>query len=351
MNWAEVLTGLVRGEDLSTATSAWAMQQMLSGATTSAQMAAFVVALRAKGESVDELTGLADTMIDFATPIDIPGPAVDVVGTGADRSNTVNISTMAAIVAAAAGATVVKHGNRAASSACGAADVLEALGVVIDLTPEQQQRVVADVGIGFLFAKQYHPALRHAAGVRSELAIPTTFNFLGPLANPAQPTAQAVGVADERMAGLMAGVFAARGHQGLVVHGGDGLDELTTTTTSTVWTFIDGAVTTSQLDPRKLGIAAASVPELVGGGPGQNAAAVKAVVAGEPGPVRDIVALNAAAALVAYAGPRPDQLVDDLGRELVRAYAAIDSGAAERKLEQWVAATQAQAHRTPAGVR
>ena len=351
MTWAEVLAGLVRGEDQSAAASAWAMQQMLSGAATSAQLAAFVVALRAKGETVEELTGLADTMIEFATPIEIGGPAVDVVGSGADRSNTVNISTMAAIVASAAGATVVKHGNRAASSACGAADVLEALGVVIDLSPDAQQRVVAEVGIGFLFAKQYHPALRHAAGVRSELAIPTTFNFLGPLANPAQPIAQAVGVADARMAGLMAGVFAARGNQGLVVHGGDGLDELTTTTTSTVWVHVDGAVTISELDPRELGIPRASLSELVGGGPDTNAAAVLSMVAGEPGPVRDIVALNAAAALVAYAGPRPDRLLADLGEQLTRAYAAIDSGAAQRKLQEWVAATRAHAGTTAAAAR
>ena len=176
------------------------------------------------------------------------------VGSGGDRANTVNISTMAAIVAAGAGARVVKHGNRAASSACGAADVLEELGVELSLPPEQQQQVVERVGIGFLFAPLYHPALRHAAAPRRELGIPTTFNFLGPLANPAQPVAQAVGVADPRMAELMAGVFAGRGHQGLVVHGGDGLDELTTTTTSTVWVYADGAVVPTELDPADLGL-------------------------------------------------------------------------------------------------
>ena len=201
------------------------MERLLSGEATPAQQAAFVVALRCKGETVAEIAGLADTMLDFATPIEVPGPAVDVVGSGGDRANTVNISTMAAIVAAAAGARVVKHGNRAASSACGAADVLEELGVTLDVPPERQSEVVAEVGVGFLFAPLYHPALRHAVW-RRELGIPTTFNILGPLANPAQPIAQAVGVADARMAPLMAGVFAGRGHQGMVVHGGDGLDEL-----------------------------------------------------------------------------------------------------------------------------
>ena len=239
MNWPDILSGLVRGEDQPAEATAWAMGQILNGDATPAQLAAFVIGLRSKGETVEELTGLADMMIEFATPIEIGGPAVDVVGSGGDRSNTVNISTMAAIVAAAAGARVVKHGNRAASSACGAADVLEALGLVLDLAPEAQQQVVDQVGIGFLFAAHYHPALRHAAATRRELGIPTTFNFLGPLANPAQPISQAVGVADPRMAELMAGVFASRGNYGLVVHGDDGLDELTTTTSSTVWVYAD----------------------------------------------------------------------------------------------------------------
>ena len=224
--------------------------------------------------------------------------------------NTVNVSTMAAIVAAAAGATVVKHGNRAASSACGAADVLEALGIVLDLTPQDQQQVVAEVGIGFLFAPHYHPALRHAGPTRRELGIPTTFNLLGPLANPAQPRAQAVGVADPQMAELMAEVFAARGHQGLVVHGGDGLDELTTTTCSTLWAYADGQLRRTELDPADLGLPRAELADLVGGDPSHNAQVVRDVVAGVPGPIRDIVLLNAAAALVADAKPDADRLLD-----------------------------------------
>ena len=336
--WSSVLGPLVAGQDLSQEAAAWAMERLLSGEATPAQQAAFVVALRCKGETVAEIAGLADTMLDFATPIEVPGPAVDVVGSGGDRANTVNISTMAAIVAAAAGARVVKHGNRAASSACGAADVLEVLGVTLDLPPERQAEVVAEVGVGFLFAPLYHPALRHAVW-RRELGIPTTFNILGPLANPAQPIAQAVGVADARMAPLMAGVFAGRGHQGMVVHGGDGLDELTTTTTSTVWVYAGGEVSERELDPADLGIPRASVTDLVGGEPATNAAIAHDLLDGRTGPVRDIVTLNAAAALVAYAGPRADDLEKQLSDALERARSAIDSGAGKVKLAEWVAAT------------
>jgi len=340
MNWPEILSSLVRGEDQPAEATAWAMGQILSGDATPAQLAAFVIGLRCKGETVEELTGLADMMIEYATPIEIGGPAVDVVGSGGDRSNTVNISTMAAIVAAAAGARVVKHGNRAASSACGAADVLEALGVVLDLTSEAQQRVVDQVGIGFLFAAHYHPALRHASAVRRELGIPTTFNFLGPLANPAQPISQAVGVADPRMAELIAGVFASRGNYGLVIHGGDGLDELTTTTSSTVWVYADGDVERMELDPLSLGVPRARLPDLVGGNAAVNAEAIREVVSGKPGPVRDIVVLNAAAALVAYGKPAPGRLEDDFADELEQARQAIDSGAAQTKLQEWIEATQ-----------
>jgi len=339
--WPDLLGDLVRRVDQPAETVGWAMRQILAGEATPAQLAAFVVALRSKGETVTELTGLVEVMLEFATPISVPGPAVDVVGSGGDRMNTVNISTMAAIVAAAAGATVVKHGNRAASSACGAADVLEALGVVLDLTPQAQQQVVAEVGIGFLFAPHYHRALRHAGPIRAQLGIPTTFNFLGPMANPAQPRAQAVGVADPRMAELMAGVFAARGQQGLVVHGDDGLDELTTTTCSTVWVYADGQVRRTELDPADLGLPRVDLTDLVGGDPSRNAQVVRDVVAGAPGPVRDIVLLNAAAALVADAKPDPDDLTAALGTQLERARTAVDSGAARTKLSQWVEATQA----------
>jgi anthranilate phosphoribosyltransferase len=263
------------------------------------------------------------------------------VGSGGDRARTVNISTMAAIVMAAAGARVVKHGNRSASSACGAADVLEALDVVLDLAPEHQQTVIQQTGIGFLFAPHYHPALRFAGAPRRELGIPTTFNFLGPLANPAQPIAEAVGVADARMAELMAGVFAARGNQGLVMHGNDGLDEMTTTTSSTVWVYADGQVIRTEFDPADIGLRRAQLADLVGGDAGVNAQVVRDLVAGKPGPVHDIVILNAAAGLVAEAKPQAASLTDQIAAQLVRAEEAIGSGAAQAKLAEWVTATQA----------
>ena len=338
--WPSVLSSLLAGQDQPSEATGWAMGEILSGTATSAQIAAFVIALRAKGETVDEVTGLAQTMVDYATPISAPGPAVDIVGSGGDRSNTVNISSMAAIVAAAAGARVVKHGNRAASSACGAADLLEELGVVLDLSPAQQVRVIGRVGIGFLFAPAYHPALRHAAATRRELGIPTTFNVLGPLTNPARPEHQAVGIADARMAGLVAGVLADRGNSGLVFHGDDGLDELTTTTTSTLWCFGQGRVRTVELDPLDLGLPRSEIADLVGGDAPTNAAVAHQLLAGRLGPVRDIVVLNAAAALTALAGPDLDTLNDQLLAGMDRAREAIDSGAAAQLLQRWVHTSQ-----------
>lgn len=339
--WADLLTALVAGRDLSGETASWAMAEVLDGNVTDAQLAGFAVALRAKGETVDELAALAHAMLEHARPVELTREAVDIVGTGGDRANTVNVSTMAAIVATAAGATVVKHGNRAASSACGTADCLEALGVRLDVPATSQQAIVDRVGIAFLFAPLYHPALRHAASARRELGISTTFNFLGPLTNPARPLAQAVGVADHRMADLMAGVFAGRGARGLVFHGTDGLDELTTTSPSDVWLFSAGDVTRSTFDPRDLGIAAASPDDLVGGDPAHNAAVVRRVFAGERGAVRDIVALNAAAALLAYEGPRlGEDLAGQLEEPFARTRRALDDGAAQRTLDAWVAASQ-----------
>lgn len=245
-------------------------------------------------------------------------------------------------VAAAAGARVVKHGNRAASSACGTADCLEALGVVLDLPADKQPAVFAETGIVFLFASHYHPSLRHAAVPRRELGISTTFNFLGPLANPARPQAQAVGVADARMAGLMAGVLAGRGHRGMVFHGGDGLDELTTTTASDLWLFSGGRTVTTRLDPADLGIPRAEPADLVGGEPPVNAAIARETLAGKRGPVRDIVLLNAAAALLAFDGPDLDEPAGpQFAGRLERAAAAIDDGRATALLDRWVAVTQA----------
>lgn len=344
--WPSLITDLVQGRDLRAEQARWAMEEILEGQATPVQVAGFVVALRAKGETVEELAGLSAALVAGATPIELGGGLVDVVGSGGDRANTVNVSTMAALVAAAAGARVAKHGNRAASSACGTADVLEELGVVLDLTPEQQVEVLAEVGIVFLFAPRYHPGLRHAGPVRRELGVATAFNFLGPLSNPARPGAQALGVADLRMAGLVAGVLAERGTSGLVFHGDDGLDELTTTTDSTVWLIRDGRSTRVDFDPRVLGLARSTPEALVGGDAGVNARVVRQLVAGEPGPVRDIVLLNAAAALLAADGPDPDRdLAPQLVEPLRRATEAVDSGAAADLLQRWVAATRSVAGR------
>src|SRR5712671_1163291 len=253
-SWPTLLGQLIKGESLTAEAASWAMSEIMDGAATSAQIAGFGVALRMKGETPAEVDGLASAMLRLAAPLSIPGRLTDLVGTGGDRARTVNISTMGAIVAAAAGARVAKHGNRAASSACGAADVLEALGVVINLAPEATARLVQEVGIAFLFAPLYHPALRHTAVPRRELGVPTVFNFLGPVANPARPGAQAVGVSDPRMGEIIAGVLAGRGCSALVFRGEDGLDELTTTAPSTVWVVRAGTVTQARFDPAELGI-------------------------------------------------------------------------------------------------
>jgi anthranilate phosphoribosyltransferase len=335
--WPAVLSALLERRDLPAETTAWAMGEIMSGSATPAQIAGFVIALRAKGETVDEVEGLVQAMYDHATHISIPGQAVDVVGTGGDRAHTVNISTMAALVAAGAGARVVKHGNRAASSACGAADLLEELGVRLDLPPARVAEIADEVGITFCFAPVFHPALRHAAVTRRELGVPTTFNFLGPLANPAKPTAQAVGVADGRMAGIVAGVLAGRGVTALVFRGDDGLDELTTTTTSRVWLVRDGQVREERLDPSNLGVAAAPPDALRGGDATRNADVARRFLAGEKGPIRDAVLLNAAAALAAYDGVK-GALVDLLPPAMDRAADAVDTGSAANVLDRWVAA-------------
>lgn len=339
--WPNILTGLVSGVNLDRAASAWAMNEILAGHASPVQIAGFVVALRTKGETVDEISGLSEGMLDHATPIDLDNNAVDIVGSGGDRANTVNVSTMAAIVAAAAGARVIKHGNRAASSACGTADCLEALGLTLAVPPQAQQRILDEVGIVFLFAAYYHQSLRHAAATRRELGISTTFNFLGPLSNPARPAAQAIGIANSRMAHLVAGVLTARGNQGLVFHGADGLDELTTTTTSDVYLFADGRQVFTTFDPNVLGLRPASKLDLIGGKPAVNAQIVRETLAGKPGAVRDIVLLNTAAALLAFDKPDLDtDLAEQLAPRLDRARVAIDSGAAAELLDAWVALTQ-----------
>ncbi len=316
----------------------------MTGTATPAQISGFAVAMRMKRPTSAEVTELADTMLKHARRIPdsaIGADAVDIVGTGGDGSNTVNLSTMASIVTAAAGVPVIKHGNRAASSLSGGADTLEALGVRIDLGPEEVARSVAEVGIAFAFAPQFHPSYRHASVVRREIGVPTVFNLLGPLTNPAAPRAGLFGCAWGDLAEVMAGVFAARGASALVVHGDDGLDELTTTTTSTIWRVQAGTVERLTLDPAAFGFRRADLSELVGGDAEANAASVRAVLSGAKGPVRDAVVLNAAGAMVAHAGLSGDaQWVPAWQSGLQRAAEAIDSGAAERLLANWVRFTQ-----------
>lgn len=337
--WPTILSALMRGEDLDADATAWAMGEIMNGEATPAQIAGFAVALHTKGETVAEVAGLTRAMYERATPITVPGRAVDVVGSGGDRAHTVNISTMAALVVAGTGARVVKHGNRAASSACGAADLLEELGVRLDLPVSDVARLAEQVGITFCFAPVFHPALRHAAAPRRELGVPTTFNFLGPLCNPARPSAQAVGVADPRMAPVTAGVLAERDVSALVFRGDDGLDELTTTTTSRVWIVRDHTVKETRIDPTELGVPPVPREALRGGDRTYNAEVARRVLAGERGPVRDAVLLNAAAALVAYE-PGDGDLVTQLGAALERARASVDEGAAAAVLDRWVDACQ-----------
>lgn len=339
-SWPDVLSALVAGRDLDAGATAWAMDQIMSGAATDAQIAGFTIALRAKGETVDEVTGMVRAMYEHAHTIEVPGETVDIVGTGGDRARTVNISTMAAIVVAGTGAKVVKHGSKAASSASGASDVLSHLGVNLDLSPERVVQVAEEAGITFCFAVRFHPALRYAATARGELGVATTFNFLGPLANPARVRAQATGVADARMAPIMAGVLAERGSSALVFRGDDGLDELTTTSTSQVWVVRDGKVTPQAFDPRDVGIGLVPVEALRGGEPAHNAEVARRVLAGETGPVRDAVLLNSAAALVALA-PGSGTLEEQLAGGLVKARESLDSGAAAAVLERWAAASNA----------
>jgi anthranilate phosphoribosyltransferase len=338
--WPGLLTALIGGRHLERREAAWAMDQVMTGQATPALLSAFLVALRAKEETVEELAGLADAMLRHAVRIEVPGPAVDVVGTGGDRHHTVNISTMAAIVVAGTGRRVIKHGNRAASSSSGAADVLEALGVRLDQPPPRVAELAVEVGITFCFARVFHPAMRHAGAVRAELGVPTVFNFLGPLTNPAQPQASAIGVYDARMAALVAGVMATRPGNALVFRGEDGLDELSTTSPTQVWVVGAGRVERTRLEAEAFGLARASLADLRGGDAVHNAGVVREVLAGKPGPVRDAVLLNAAGAVAAAEGAGAGDLADRLSAGLREAADSIDSGAAANVLSRWVTASQ-----------
>jgi len=337
--WPDVLTTLVAGHDLDASATVWAMDQILAGEATSSQIAGFAVALRAKGETADELRGLADAMLARATRLDIPGRFVDIVGTGGDRSHTVNISSMSAVVAAGAGVGVVKHGNRAASSSSGTADVFEVLGIALDVPAARIPDVFARCGITFCFAPVFHPSFRYTAAPRREMGIATSFNFLGPLTNPAQPAASAIGCADARMAPLMAGVLASRGHDAFVFCGDDGLDEITITTTTRVWEVSNGDVVESVLDPTRIGFELAAPSSLVGADPAYNAEVFRRVLAGEVSPVRDAVLLNAGAAIAAYEAGE-GTLDERIAAGAERARVSIDTGVAAETLSSWAAATQ-----------
>jgi anthranilate phosphoribosyltransferase len=335
--WPRTLQRLIAHEALSIEEAAAAMRAIMSGDVTPGQVGGFLMALRTKGETVDELEGLARTVLEFAHPVSTPTSMFDTCGTGGDRSGTFNISTLSAIVVAGAGVPVAKHGNRAASSHCGSADLLEALGVKIDLGAAGVERCLAEAGIGFMFAPVFHPAFRHAGPVRGELRVPTSFNFLGPLTNPARPAAQVVGVSDERMLPLMAEVLARRGTRAKLFRGEDGLDELTTTGPSLVLDVRDGEVRESRLDPGQHGIANASRVDLRGGDAGESARIAREVLEGAPGPRRDVVLLNAGAALE-VAGVAPD-----LDGGIALAASSIDDGKAASTLDRWVEVSVAAA--------
>ncbi|MDQ1128852.1 anthranilate phosphoribosyltransferase [Microbacterium sp. SORGH_AS_0888] len=344
-SWPSILTDLLGGDDLSVSASTWAMRQVMAGDATPSQLAGFLVALRAKGETVDEIVGFRDAILEAALPLPVTADVLDIVGTGGDRFGTVNISSMSAIVAASAGVPVVKHGNKAASSSSGSSDVLRELGIELALSPDAVAETLARTGITFAFASAFHPGFRHAAATRAELGVPTVFNFLGPLCNPARAEANAVGVAQLDRVPLITGVFRTRGATALVFRGDDGLDEMTTTGHSRVWEVSLGDIHEHDIDPRDLGLPLARIDDLIGGEPAHNAGVVRRVLAGEPGPVRDIVLLNTAAGIVSYRlfrdpaqAQRP--ILERLAEGMDAAAAAIDSGSAAAKLEQWVTTTQ-----------
>ena len=331
LSWADITSRLLAGEDLSADDAATAMTAIMRGEASDVQIAGFLVALRAKGETSAEIAGLVRTMRQFAVRVSVQHPTVDTCGTGGDRSGTFNISTVSAVVAAGAGARVAKHGNRAASGRCGSADLLEAWGVAISLPPDAVSRCIDEIGIGFCFAPAYHPAMRHVMPARRGLAVPTVFNVLGPLTNPAGAPHQTVGVSSPDMAERMAYVLAQLDTaHALVFHGAHGLDELTTTGPSRVWEVRRTQVDAYDIDPSDLGIARASLDDLRGGDVGTNRAVADAVLEGKPGPTRDVVLLGTAAALYAA------DLVDDLPAGVEAAAVSIDSGAARDVLDRWV---------------
>lgn len=346
-----ILQKLLAKRDLSRSEAAWVMAEIMSGEASEAQVGAFMMALRSKGESVDELAGLVDVMLQHAVILNTGSDAVDIVGTGGDLAGTVNVSSMAAILTAAAGIPVMKHGSRSASGKTGSSEMLEVLGIRLDLSPDAVADVFRAVGLTFFFAPVFHPAMRHVAPVRKALGVPTTFNFLGPLANPAQPIATSLGVSNEFIAPLMADELAARGRTALVFRGSDGLDELTTTGTSQIWQVSGGVVSQYVLDPAELGIPRATVADLVGGDAHHNAKVARVVLGSDDwdaslSAARDIVLLNAAGGVVAYrlakdSSQASRDLNERFAEALLAVRSALDSGAAAEKLSAWISATQA----------
>lgn len=340
--WPELTSRLINREDLSSAETAWAMDQVMSGETSPVALAGFLTALATKGETPDELRGLADAMLEHALPIEVEGPILDIVGTGGDRLRTVNISTMAALVIAAAGLPVVKHGNRASSSSSGSADCLEALGVNLNMSIEAVHRCFEELGITFVFANVFHPSFKYAGQVRRELGVRTAFNLLGPLTNPARPSSSVIGVASAEHAPIVAGVLAERGTSSMVFRGENGMDELSAVACNHVWEVREGTINYHEIDVvSQLGIKAASVEDLQGADAAYNAKVARRFFSGEPGAVRDAVALNAAAGFVAdgrLEGVRREDgsLVERLVNGIEIASGTVDSGAADSLLKRWV---------------
>ena len=338
--WVKTLAKLSAGLDLEADEIQSVMREILQGDADIENIKSFLLALKAKGETAEEVSALVSEMYRHSAPISITERAVDTVGTGGDGAHTINISTTAAIIAAAAGARVVKHGNRAVSSRSGASDFLEALGVVPGLDGKGVERTVRELGIGFCFAPIFHPAMRFAAPARKELGVPTVFNILGPLANPAKPKAAAIGVANERMHLVMAQVLAAKGCDGFVFRGDDGLDEITLATTTSVLIIGEGEIKSDRIDAKDFGIDNAPLEAIVGGDAAENAEISRAIFNGERGAPRDAVLLNAAAAIAAFEGNFNQDIRTRLSDGLARATAAVDSGAATDLLNRWAALTQ-----------
>ena len=340
LNWSALTEKLSSGLDLERDEIQGAMREILGGESDIESVKSFLLALKNKGETSDEVGALIEVMYAHAGPITITERAVDTVGTGGDGAHTINISTTAAIIAAAAGARVVKHGNRAVSSKSGASDFLEALGVVPGLTGAGVERTVRELGIGFCFAPVFHPAMRFAAPARKELGVPTVFNILGPLANPAKPQAAAIGVANERMHLVMAQVLAEKGCDGFVFRGDDGLDEITLATTTSVLSIGNAEIKSDRIDAKDFGMQNAPIEAIVGGDAAENARISRAIFAGERGAPRDAVLLNAAAAIAAFEGDMQSDVKERLTLGLERAVRAVDSGAALSLLDKWAALTQ-----------